>query len=55
MGECLNSLGQGKVGQVVVVAHQDSGRRVQVASGAGSLSMRVEERCMAWLWEGCQG
>ena len=55
MGEGLNSLGQGKIGRGVVVAHQDGGMGVQVASGTSSRSMRVEERCMAWLWEGCQG
>ncbi len=47
MGEGLNSLGQGKIGRGVVVARWDGGRGVQVASGTGSLSMRVVERCMA--------
>jgi len=47
MGEGLNILGQGKVGRGMVMARRSGGRGVQVASGAGSLSMRVVERCVA--------
>jgi len=65
ISEDLSILGQGDVGQGAGVMHQGSGRGVQVASGTSSLSMRVVERCMAWLfasirwvgcrwWEGCQ-
>jgi len=41
MGEGLNICGQGNVGQVMVVACQGTGKLVQVASGASSLSRRV--------------
>ncbi len=50
MGQGLDILGQGEIGRGMVVAHQGSGRGVQVASGTGSLSMGVVERCMAGLF-----
>jgi len=50
MGEGLDILGQGEVRQGMVVVRRGSGRGVQVASGTGSLSMGVVERCMAGLF-----
>jgi len=44
MSEGLNIFGQGNVGQVMVVLHQGSGKWVQVASGAHSLSTRMVGR-----------
>jgi len=44
VSEGLSILGQGEVGRGMGVMHQGSGRGVQVASGASSLSRRVVGR-----------
>jgi len=47
LGEGLNILGQREVGRGMVMARRSGGSGVQVASGTGSLSMGVVDRCVA--------